>query len=394
MNFKEKLSGFKTNYEETKRAIKKAVKDKNIKTGSGGSSNFIILGPDYVIKVIPDKKNVLLKVKPNNDYLETEIYKKLTDEYILAGKTPHIVGLYKKYILEDIKIALPHKCLTLDERIMMPAHKKDFIEDKLCDLKNQYDKYQIEKKAAIVVLENCPGTIHEQLANLLGRKIKFSEKVHNFNVFIKRVIFQIIFTLGKIQQDYPGFIHNDLFLRNILAVNVTDYEPIDYVEYSHLGKKYYLPANGIYTKINDFGYSLNILSANSTVAMEIKANPINNFEIKNQLRDVYTFLFDLYDGPGLGAQSVKTVIANMIKDTKQKNVLVANLKKQIGLFFNYKVIDKIHSLDAGSLDWIWNISDSKILMGTIKKPNEYFKTKCFDNLTVLPDGCRVVQMYK
>ena len=91
---------------------------------------------------------------------------------------------------------------------------------------------------------------------------------------------------------------------------------------------------------------------------------------------------------------MKTVISNMIKDTKQKNLLLGNFKKQIGMFFNYKIIDKIHSLDAGVLDWQWNISDSKILMGTIKKPNEYFKTKCFDNLMVLPDGCRVVKIYR
>ena len=29
------------------------------------------------------------------------------------------------------------------------------------------------------------------------------------------------------------------------------FEQFDYVEYNHLGKKYYLPANGIYIKIND-----------------------------------------------------------------------------------------------------------------------------------------------
>ncbi len=393
MDFKNKLNNFKINYEETKTQIKKAVKEKNITFGSGGSSNIIILRPDYVIKIIPDKKNLLLKVKPNNDYLETEIYKKLTDEYLLSNKTPHIVGLYKKYILEDIKITLPHKCLTLDERIMLPAHKINYIEDKLCGLKKSYEEQHIDKKAAILVLENCPTTIHEQLTILLGKKIKFSDKVHNFNLFIKRVIFQMILTLGKIQLDYPNFIHNDLFLRNILAVNVLDYEPDDYVEYHYAGKKYYLPANGIYIKINDFGYSLNILKTNSTLANEIKSGVANSFEIKNQLRDIYTFLFDFYDGPGMGSQSVKTVITNMIKDTKQKKILIGNFKKQIGMFFNYKIIDKIHSFNLGVLDWLWNISDSKILLGTIKKPHEYFKTKCFESLMVLPDGGRVVKIY-
>ena len=200
-------------------------------------------------------------------------------------------------------------------------------------------------------------------------------------------------TLGKIQLEYPDFVHNDLFLRNVLAVNILDYEPTDYVEYNHLGKKYYLPANGIYIKLNDFGYSLNILPSNSTLENEIKNTPNNNFEIKNPLRDVYTFLFDMYDGPGFGSQSVKTVINNQIKDNKLKSALTTNFKKQIGMFFNYKQIDKIHSLNIGILDMLWNISESKILMGTVKKPNDYFKLNLFKHYTILPDNCRVVKIY-
>jgi hypothetical protein len=393
MNFNEELNNFSDNYYEIKKQIKKAIKEKNITTGSGGSSNIIILRENYVVKVIPDQKNYLLKVKPNNDYLETEIYKKLTNEYLLKNKTPHLVGLFKKYILEDIKIALPHKCLTLDERIMLPFHKREYITERLCDIKKSYEDKQFDKKATIAILENCPTTIQDQLQNLLGKKQKIDDKVHSFNKFIKRIIFQLIITLGKIHVDYPNFIHNDLFLRNILAVNINDYELTDYVEYNHLGKKYYLPANGIYIKINDFGYSLNILNKNSTLENEITQSSNNMFEIKNQLRDVYTFLFDLYDGPGLGSLSVKTLISNQIKDIKQKNLLMSNFRKQIGIFFNYKIIEKIHSLNLGSLDNIWNISDSKILMSTIKKPNDYFKSKAFESFMTLPDDYRIVKIY-
>lgn len=394
MDFKEKINSFVSNYFLIKKEIRKAVKEKSITFGSGGSSNIIILRADYAIKVIPDIKNFLLKVKPNNDYLESEIYKILTQEYLLTNQTPHIVGLYKKYILEDIAIALPHKCLTLDERIMLPFHKRDDIIEKLCEVKKSYEEKQIDKKASIIILENCPTTISEQLQNLLGKKQKIEEKVHNFNQFIRRVLFQFMLTLGKIQKDYPDFIHNDLFLRNILAVNIVEFDQTDYVEYNHLGRKYYLPANGIYIKINDFGYSLNLLKHNSTLENEIKQNSNNSFEIKNSLRDTYTFLFDLYDGPGVGSQSVKTVITNQIKDINHKKILMANFRKQIGMFFNYKLIDKIHSNNVGSLDWLWNISESKILMGTVKKPNDYFKLKLFNNLMVLPDNCRVVKVYK
>ena len=393
MNFDEKLNYFNINYIQIKKDIKKAVIEKKITSGSGGSSNIIIIRDNYVIKIIPNYKNYLLKVKPNHDTLEYNIYKKLTDEYLMTNKTPHIVGTYKKYILEDVKIMFHHKCLTLDQKIMLPFNKRESLLEKLCDWKQSYNNKTLEKEGTLIILENCPTTISDQLQNLLGMKQKIGEKVHNFNIFIKRILFQFMITLGKIHQDYPNFIHNDMFLRNILAVNETSFEVSDYIEYNHMGKKYYLPANGICIKINDFGYSLNILKTNSTLENEINQLSNSVFEIKNQLRDVYTFLFDLYDGPGMGGLSVKTIISQQIKNISNQNILLKNFRKQIGMFFNYKIIDKIHKLNLGTLDYLWNISDSKILLNTIKKPNDYFKTKAFDNLRILPDNCRVVKIY-
>ena len=46
-----------------------------------------------------------------------------------------------------------------------------------------------------------------------------------------------------------------------------------------------------------------------------------------------------------------------------------NLRKQIGVFFNYKLIDKIHKNNTGSIDKLWNISGNK----SIIKYNKIFK---------------------
>jgi hypothetical protein len=275
----------------------------------------------------------------------------------------------------------------------MPKNKRDNTIEMLCNMKNDYTNKILEKKATILVLENCPTTISEQLEILLKKKQKINDKIINFNIYMKRIIFQLLLTLDKIHQDYPDFIHNDLFLRNILAVVENDFESLDYVEYNHLGKKYYLPANGIYIKINDFGFSLNILKNNSTLEDVIKLNPNNIFEIKNKYRDVYTFLFDLYDGPLLGGLSAKYLIDIHIKNKKHHELLMKNLRKQIGLFFNYKLIDKIHKNNPGSIDNLWNISESKLLMNTIKKPNEYFKSNVFNDLMKLPNNCRIIKTF-
>ena len=74
---------------------------------------------------------------------------------------------YMKYILEDIKIIFPTKCLTLDQKIMMPKNKRDNTIEMLCNMKSNYTNKILEKKATILVLENCPTTISEQLEILL-----------------------------------------------------------------------------------------------------------------------------------------------------------------------------------------------------------------------------------
>lgn len=146
MDFDIKNKKFKDNYKEIKTIIKKAVKKENLTSGSGGSQNIIILHDQFVIKIIPSFKNKLLRKKPNNDYLEAEYYKKLTDEFIKKNKTPHFVGIYKRYLLEDIKIIFPDKCLTFDEKIFTPWDKINEHTDKLCLLKKGYQKNLVEKK--------------------------------------------------------------------------------------------------------------------------------------------------------------------------------------------------------------------------------------------------------
>ncbi len=382
------IQKFKDKYIKIKHDIKIGIKKNMLDSGSGGSNNLIILNDDYVLKIIPKFIDKKLKKQRNNDELEAEYYKTFTDNIILKNKSPHIVGIYKKYTLQDIKFIFPTKCISLDEKIKSPSEKRDYNVERLCDLKKCYYRSMIEKKASVLVLENCPTTIGEQIVNILKSKDKANLHKNLINI-IRRVIFQIIFTFAIIQDSYPDFIHNDLFLRNILAVNDISFESNDYVQYNYKNKSYYLPANGIYVKINDFGYSLNI-AKNSSLIDEIN-NDINpNFELKNNKRDIYTFLRDLYDGPGHGSRSIIALLDLHIKNKIKRKNLLGLVRKEIGKFFDYKTIDK---LNKNLLDWNWSIGESKILMKTIKKPNEYFKNNSFEYYTKLPNNCRIVKIF-
>ena len=392
MNFDNQYKKFNDIYKKIKHDIKVGIKKNMLVFGSGGSSNLIILNDDYVLKIIPKFINKNLKIQKNNDELEAEYYKTFTNDFILKNKSPHIVGIFKKYTLEDIKFIFPNRCISLDEKIKIPYEKIDYVVDKLCDLKKCYYRHILERKTSILVLENCPTSISEQIANILKSKDKIN-LVRKFIQIIRRVIFQIIFTLSIIQESYPDFIHNDLFLRNVLAANDILYDSTDYVQYNFKGTSYYLPANGIYVKINDFGYSLNIGNKISTLTEDINNNTLNEFELKNNKRDIYSFLYDLYNGPGFGAYSIIKLLELHVRNKDKRKKLLSLARKEIGKFLDYKIIDKLKKKNNNTLDWIWSIGESKILMNTIKKPNEYFKTDSFDSYKILPNNGRVIKIY-
>jgi hypothetical protein len=178
------------------------------------------------------------------------------------------------------------------------------------------------------------------------------------------------------------------------VLSKTEYSNFDnFSGFLDKSKSYYLPANGIYIKLNDFGYSLNLLDKNSTLENEIENSVDNLFETNNNFRDIYTFFFDLYNGPDIGSQSFTTIIKNNIKDKIKQTKLLKIIKKEIGKYFNYKTIDKIQSKNPSILDWKWNISESKLLNDIVKKPQDYFnKTNVFDHFTLIPKTGRIVNI--
>lgn len=391
LTYNKNLNIFNINIEKIKNIIKKAIKNKLVIIGSGGSNNIIIINKEipFVMKIIPTLKNNLLIKQYNNDILEVDIYKKLTNEFI--NITPHIVYMYKNYILNDINLIFPNNCLTFDQKLIINPNKINQSNEHLCKLKKKYDKNLLDDKLNILLVEYCSTTISdyfEDIIKIKNEKIAMKLFIEN----IRRVIFQCMFTLAVIRDKYPDFIHNDLFLRNILAVEETNYNNNDYVKYNYNNKSYYLPANGIYIKINDYGYSLNILKENSSLVEMINNDVEDLMEIKNPFRDVYTFFYDLYDGANLGAYSLMELIYKFIKNKKQRLTFINILKNEINKFFNYKEIDKIKKINY-NLNWEWNIGESKILKSTVKTPQEYFNKKLFNYYLVLPNNANIVKEF-
>lgn len=372
-----------------KQDLKEFIKENNIFFGSGGSENIIIkVDEQKVIKIIPNfKKDPNSKELFDNDKKEIEFYKFFYQHFIKKNITPHIVGYYDNYTLLNITKIFPKKCMTIEQKLLTKPEKINNVVDKLCQLKNLHDYHLINDTADIIVLENCPNTIAREIYSILASKNK--NKYEHLKDFLDRIIFQLIYTLTSIQHSYPTFIHNDLFLRNILGKNEDKYSDNEYVEYIYNNVSYYLPANGFYLKINDFGYSLLPPIIMSKVYYKnLVFNPTKEMVYDDNLRDIYTFLYDLYNGENFGHPSVMAMIGNV----SQK--IIDDMRNYFSKYLNINIIDKIIKNNKQLLDRQWNIKFIPILRKTVMEPKKYFEKGKFKQYKYLPNDAVIVKTFQ
>jgi len=366
-------------YKKEKYNLPKIIQNnKQIFFGSGGSHNVTIIHNDIAIKIIPEfNKHPLEKIKRNNDQQEINHYVLFTKEFILPNITPHIVGYFSHYKIYDIQTIFPKKCKNMSEILLLSPKKIDKANINLCKMKKEYHNKIILPRADLLILEKCDQTIEMVVMKIINNKQKLGD-------FIDRTIFQFMYTMACIQKKYPKFIHNDLFLRNILGVLENQYEDNECVEYIWDNISYYLPANGFYLKINDFGYSLNPPKIISTLKKDIEFNPLGNMEYDDPKRDIFTFLYDYYDGANLGHPSTM----RMIKSLATKKYI----RKQFSKYINVAIIDQIHKYNRDKIAWMWNIGHIKLLQDTVLLPHKYFSKGVFNKYTKR-DHCRIVKTF-
>lgn len=365
--------------------ISEIINSNKIAFGSGGSNNFIvILNNKAVLKIIPRFiKDPNMIRSPDNDQTEIEFYKLFFTQLIKKSVTPHIVGFYDNFTLLDISAILPASCPSINDKLLIKPGKIDLVKNNLCHLKQLKNHDLIEKTADVIVLENCPLFIDTIITILIQ-----SKKFDIIENLIYRVIFQIIYTLTAIQHYYPTFVHNDLFMRNILAKSESKYTKNDFVEYIYNDISYYLPANGIYTKINDFGYSIMPPLIYSRVLYDTMIfNPDYEMTYDDNKRDIYTFLYDFYNGENMGHISTMELLR------PQSNKVKKRMKNIFAQFIDIGTIDKISSNNKYLLNKQWNIKDVPLLRNTVKQPKEYFDSNVFDRYKHIPKNSNIVRTF-
>ena len=80
-----------------------------------------------------------------------------------------------------------------------------------------------------------------------------SRSAHMRPIYIRNMIFQVLYTLRRIQQKYPKFRHNDLHTQNVLVNDRAIAK--GYIKYTIDGAAYYVKNAGVSASIADFGLS-------------------------------------------------------------------------------------------------------------------------------------------
>lgn len=315
--------------------------------GDGGSYAIIIITKDNRVYKIFTFYNYLpsLNLKNNIDREnigtrnEIKIYELLTKNIINKNVSKHIV----KYLgTNECTNAskLFKKCpKTYAEFMKIDAEKKD----KMCSMYfRNYPSTKLNSTYSVVEIEYCNYSCADFIRDI--SQLPGIEMEKYLDIFF----FQIIHTIVSIQDTYPYFTHNDLFMRNILGIAEKDNN--NYYTYKFNDKTYYVPQKKFFPKINDFGMT-NLNDKYKNVKL-----------FKSEYKDIYCIILDVYNGGNIGSKSLTT----LCKDDPDK---LKFLNKYFSNYFDVNVIDEYIEKSKNHMDWDWDVVLADDFLSTINMKN-------------------------
>jgi len=318
--------------------------------GSGGNRSIIAVVKDKAYKYFPlliysHMSKTEIKQLINSKKFEIAVIKELTKKIINTCLSPHLIEYYNSYKCNEIPKNIFKLCPSYSEYLF--STKKVNNECKFI-----YKHAKLYKPMYVLEMEKANTSLEDEIIKISKKKFEIIE------IFLNRIYFQIFYTLENLKIFFPDYIHNDLFIRNIL-INNNNNNNNKYIRYHYKNNIFDLPAYGLNIKISDFeGNQLNKTFG--------KKNNSSISFIKNPYRDYFSILYDVYDGSNLGSHSLYNLIKN-------KNKL-KQIDKYFNNFMNISAIKKIIKYNKKQeLDWNWDITlDVNII--------KLFRLKNFDDL--------------
>lgn len=322
--------------------------------GSGGSSAIIVITKNKkVYKLIPityyldtdsEEQKETLERNKKRARNEIGIITTLTNKIVDTNISPHFVRIIGGSV-----------CTNPQNLFKDCGNYMAFLKSKKKSQKciNYYGSFPISKlydKYSSFELEYCPIDCGTFLSEMIDKNT-FTEIKNKLD----KLFFQICFTLCVTKKVFPKFIHYDLFMRNVLG-NVIKNSNMFY-EYTYNNQIYHVPVVGFFPKINDFGLA-NLNEQYHDRGLNATESP-----------DFFNFVYDVYDGSGLGSTSLVTLIYMRIRDKKQRKKYFDFIKKYFSAYFDTSALDKLILYGKQQIDWNWNITSSNEFRKAIKLKN-------------------------
>jgi hypothetical protein len=318
--------------------------------GDGGSSAIIVITKDKRVYKIFTLYNFSLdleldkQIKDANKRVanEIKIYELITENIVNEKISDHFVKYYDTNTCKDAK-SIFKKCPQSYVEFLKLAEEQ---KTKMCtSYYNNYPDKKLNDEYQVVEIEYCDYSCADFVKDV--SKLPEIEMEKYLDIFF----FQIIHTILSVQKIYPYFIHNDLFIRNILGLREKDNG--NYYTYKFNEKIYYVPQKIFYPKINDFGLT-NLNDEYKDVKL-----------FQSLYKDIFCIIFDIYNGGNLGSSS----LTELCKDNPDK---LKFLGRYFDNYFNTKVIDEYKLKSKRNMNWDWNnITDPEFFKSIeMKDPND------------------------
>jgi hypothetical protein len=210
----------------------------NILFGDGGSTSIIAITPQqnvykiYTLYLWKDGLDVnqFKKIQDRNITNEISIIKALTKSIYDKNISHHIVKYIGDNKCANARNIFVKKCKSYTEFLKLDKENKKTI----CDTYFQgYPKMELQSKYNVLQMEYCDYNCANFLSDISKCTVVEMEK------YLDIFIFQIVYTICAIREVYPYFVHNDLFIRNIMGKKEKDNG--NYYKYMILDYQIWIP---------------------------------------------------------------------------------------------------------------------------------------------------------
>ena len=204
--------------------------------------------------------------------------------------------------------------------ILLPILNIDIKYNDIKHIINNYEKLNLNIKNLIEsnkILDICNLQLRENYFKLINLKEYINIISSDFNN-IKILLFQLIYTLIIIQDEYDGFRHNNLILENIYVYenNNINNKYIEYIGFNN--DTFYIPNNFI-IKISNFEYS--IIPKYYGSFNNINNNINNNNDINVFIEDLINHLIN----NNMKKNDELNIFQEFVRNNNLKNILYNNL---------------------------------------------------------------------